>query len=229
MTGSNAQVTYNMLTPAPSSTGGSNTLLTTDSTGSFYLSGSGATLYLGNGGVSGPGKLVIYSGNTGNTGTAIVASINGGVAQNTLTLPSTSGTLLNTSDINLGSWTSYTVTLPTGWSNTTTTASYTQIGKTVHFKIIITLTGAISGTGLSISSALPVTPKDTKGANLHAACVAGSNGYFPLYSAQVGSAINVYVYTASSTYAGGASITANVPVTWQSGNYITVAGTYEAA
>lgn len=114
--------------------------------------------------------------------------------------------------------------------NGTTTAVYTQIGKTVHFLIRITL-GSTSGMGSTIFS-LPVTAtsnflatKTLIGSSyFHDSSTGfGYVGYTRLESSTTGRAITF------NTSAGVVGISSSVPFTWATGDQLVITGTYEAA
>lgn len=129
----------------------------------------------------------------------------------------------------MGAWTSFTpswtgLTLGTGATNT---GSYCQIGKTVHFRVSVTL-----GTSPSVSGSPPVL-------TLPVSIVATGVAY-------IGSA--VYVDEGTQTYVGFidaygalrvqgvggayptlASVTSSIPFTWVATDKIYIYGVYEAA
>jgi len=127
----------------------------------------------------------------------------------------------------IGTWTSYTPTI-TGTGVTagaTSTGLYSQIGKTVHFKIAITYGTGSFGTG-GIAVSLPSTP-NTVGVGSSLSSISSS-----IYAGQaqiVGDA-TVVPYVTPAT-AGGASrmVTSTVPASWISSSKLYISGTYEVA
>ena len=133
----------------------------------------------------------------------------------------------------LGTWQSYTPTLtaettnPTGWTGT---GFYTQIGKLVHVKGIVSAgVGANAGSGV-YRIALPVSADTTI---TNAPCAGSvwidqsSNGTFNSYAV---------AYTNSATwfcmkYAAGSIqyVSHSIPSQWTAGDYIQFAFSYQAA
>lgn len=112
----------------------------------------------------------------------------------------------------------------------TSALRYQTVGKTVRFSCRIDLTAATPVNG-SIGVQLPVA-----GAlgvlNLNAVASNGSSGIYPLIGvkATVGGATGFQLYGAGvGTYVLGVATSSTVPVTWASGYWIEVSGTYEIA
>jgi hypothetical protein len=124
-------------------------------------------------------------------------------------------------------WQSWAPTLSGGWANGNGTwnAYYCQIGKTVHFYGQFTI-GSTTTKGTNLLYSLPVTMNQ----NLPVSFGATSGPNAVLYSyGNTASTVVIGTINAASTYAIRNTITATVPVTWTTGNQITINGTYEAA
>jgi hypothetical protein len=123
-------------------------------------------------------------------------------------------------------WTAWTAGTA-GITNGTVTSRYIQIGKTVHFQYSVAFTGANTG-GTALTFNLPVAAKAD---NIVAPVrmLSGANNFVGHARSTSTSAMVVEVIGSAGTYANTAGITATVPNTWQSGDYIRVTGTYEAA
>lgn len=129
-------------------------------------------------------------------------------------------------------WQSYTPT----WTGVTKGTSpteyyrYCQVGKTVHFRIALTLgtSGAVTG-GVNVT--LPVTAhasilRSYFNAYLYDNGVSNYAGYGIATST---TSMDVYVIAAGGTYAALQTVSATVPHTWGSTDSIWIQGTYEAA
>lgn len=124
-------------------------------------------------------------------------------------------------------WTNFTV------GNGTVTAKYNQVGKTVRFRVYVTLGTTSSVTG-AISLSLPVT--------ISASYVAQSCIGVGLSGLSTGSGYNQMIITwltsttasagpttAGGAYTGLASTSSTVPFTWTNNSFLTLDGAYEAA
>lgn len=126
-------------------------------------------------------------------------------------------------------WKSYTptsanITLGSG----TLTGFYCQIGKTVHFRIKYTL-AANSAVGTTPYFALPVTAIDANQIFANTLMLDASVGYY--YGRIDISSSNAVptVMTSNGAYVTPVGLTATVPFTWTTNDYIVITGTYEAA
>lgn len=132
-----------------------------------------------------------------------------------------------------GAWKSWTPT----WTNltpgnATVTGKYTQIGKTVHFKLHITW-----GSGTSCTNdpkfSLPVPPVEAVGHENIGGLImydATPATYYAGCSFRNGDMVQAIIYTQySTTYLGISGISATLPVTWATNDKWTFTGTYEAA
>ena len=129
----------------------------------------------------------------------------------------------------VGSWkTDWTPTITGGWTATGTWSTYyTQIGKTVHYSAVFTLT-ATSGVGTFIFS-LPITAR-VANSQMHAGWSNAGSTSSPLLVRQNGTTtVSVSALNAAGTYVGATNFTSTIPGTWAIGNIIAVNGTYEAA
>jgi hypothetical protein len=131
-----------------------------------------------------------------------------------------------------GAWTSYTPTIGGGWTagNSTVTAAYQQIGKTVHVRVSVAwgTTYTSSGTN-SPTFTLPVTAATSNASQSGILfCEDGTTRYM---SAIVITSTTVATgYRMITSSAGGLGpITATTPFTWSTGDAIRFNLTYEAA
>lgn len=132
-------------------------------------------------------------------------------------------------------WSTWTPTWTNISGGTTTYAKYIQIGKTVHFRLKYTLSGAnISGTEVSF------TPPVTAHADYAQTGVdfvgethlrdAGTSTFSGMCIWITGGNFAVRVNTASGSYVEtGVQLTSTVPFTWANTDMILVKGTYEVA
>jgi len=146
---------------------------------------------------------------------------------------STAGTGLSyKSATTLYPWTAYTTTtsgITVG--NGTLQARYAQIGKTVFVEIFFTLgsTSAVTGTP---QFTLPATAKVSSYTFMNGTVSLGDYGaatYVGLAGNPTGSGIYIAAFnTSGTTGVEAASISATVPFTWTTNDYIAVKMTYEA-
>ena len=127
-----------------------------------------------------------------------------------------------------GNWSAYTPTSANiTIGNGTLDASYTQIGKTIHFRIKFTL-GNTSAIGTTPYFSLPAT---ANAANINSTVIL-SDANVGLYNGTLepttGNAIPTAIGS-TGTYTNFLGITATVPFTWTTTDYIKINGTYEAA
>lgn len=130
-------------------------------------------------------------------------------------------------------WQSWTPTFTNLSGGTVTNAIYTQIGKTVHFMLFYTLSGAnVSG---DVHFSLPVTPSDAFKTTLLPIGVAsyessGVTTIFGYISMLSDGNARAFTMSTSGSYLGGdVSLSSTVPFTWKNGDHIRATGTYEAA
>lgn len=121
-------------------------------------------------------------------------------------------------------------TTPPALGNGTLAGRYTQVGKTVHFSIVLTAgTTTTFGTG-TFRLTLPVAPEDRRWRFLVDALdtSAGMNwGGWGIWD-QANGVVNIAVpATTAGNQDRGASVT--VPFAWATGDVLTISGTYEAA
>ncbi len=132
-----------------------------------------------------------------------------------------------------GGWAAYTPTTSgITIGNGTLQARYAQIGKTVFVEIFFTLgsTSAVTGTP---NFSIPVTAKVSSYTFMNGTVSLGDYGaatYVGLAGNPTGSGIYVAAFnTAGSWGVEAGSISATVPFTWTTNDYIAVKMTYEAA
>lgn len=120
------------------------------------------------------------------------------------------------------------------WTNITWTGRYIQVGKMVQFIIFGSATGAcVLGTGFNIPLlGLPVAPASTNAGAGFGTIISDNDTLVEYHGiTQIGasSTIRPMVTNTSSTYGYGSQLATTVPMTWASGDYIVIQGTYEAA
>jgi hypothetical protein len=155
-----------------------------------------------------------------------------------LTTTPINSTALNTIDVGVktandtvdaftGAWTAYTPTL----TNTTapiTVARYVKIGKTVHFYVVLTLTGA-QVTGLVGIALPPFAMLSTSAGNFDVKLIDAGVVYAGIGVAGTTARVDCYALNAAGTYAVVTATSSTVPVTWATTDQIIVSGTYESA
>jgi len=141
-------------------------------------------------------------------------------------------TIITDDDLSLGAWEDWTPTFANFTKGSATiVAKFKQIGKTVHFRVSVTL-AADSVVGASPTIGLPVPavtyPTNTPigvayfrdasvpSVTLGRITISGTTATIPTYFSVVGSLI---------THNG---LSAVLPFTWATGDYILCTGTYEA-
>jgi hypothetical protein len=112
-------------------------------------------------------------------------------------------------------------------------AKYSQVGKTVNWRIFVSLGTTSSVTG-SIQFSAPVPTASYVGADtvFHAtgALIDAGIGYFIGFPRWRNSTtFEIGAIGAAGTYAGHSNTSATIPFTWGNGDIWTAAGTYEAA
>lgn len=125
-------------------------------------------------------------------------------------------------------WTPTWVNLTPG--NGTVSAKYTQIGKTVLFRIIVTF-GTTTAIGGDTSFTAPVTAT-ISGSNVVSRAVQftqGATRNFGIILATSTTVFNVYADNAAGTYSTISALSSTVPFTWANANILDLNGAYEAA
>jgi hypothetical protein len=139
-----------------------------------------------------------------------------------------------------GAWTAYTPTWTSNGTapaigNGTITAAYTQIGKTVHFRMDFTFGSTTTfGSGTAYRFSLPVAAKalsTNHGINVGGYFEdAGVTAYAPVGARMAsGSTTNFELLHVSGTGGGAGVISPSTPFAWGNGDFIRIYGTYEAA
>lgn len=130
-----------------------------------------------------------------------------------------------------GVWKDWTPTLTNLAGGTLNYAKYTQIGKTVHFRLQYTLGGA--GVSGNVVITLPVTSIDYLTGNYDiglANCADTGTGNFAGVIKWVSTTTaRPLVIQSGGTYASYGALSSTVPFTWASTDILTISGTYEAA
>jgi hypothetical protein len=134
--------------------------------------------------------------------------------------------------LSIGTWKSYTPTFSnfTLGNGTITVAKFTQIGKTVHLQVKVTL-GSTSSVGTQPTISLPVTGKTNYQDSASGVCTltAGAvNGIGYVYNIS-STSCRMFATGAAGAYSIIAGVTATVPGTWTTGNSFGLSITYEAA
>lgn len=109
-------------------------------------------------------------------------------------------------------------------------ASYTQIGKTVHLRILLTWGSTTSSTGVDWCFSPPVTPNTNMIfypiGNTISSGVSDNLGDLRFFSA---TQLQPRVGTATGSFVTNGPISNVSPFTWTTGNSLKLSGTYEAA
>jgi hypothetical protein len=132
----------------------------------------------------------------------------------------------------LGGWSSYTPTFTnfTLSNGAITLAKWSQIGKTVNVKILITLgtTSVVSG---RIGISLPVTAANDNLDRLINGCglIAGGVSATGFVTIGTTTRAELYAILATGTYITNVSTSSSIPGTWTTGNTFSCVFTYEAA
>jgi hypothetical protein len=145
--------------------------------------------------------------------------------------PSSSGTI----QLVPGSWTAYTPTLGSlTLGNGTMSFFYSQVGKTVNIRGLITL-GSTSSVGANPTFTLPV-PNNTSATSQNATPMGhvcyvdtGVAQYFGYATWNSSNTLLFSITNIAGTYPVIATVQSNVPFTWGSGDQFAVVASYEAA
>jgi hypothetical protein len=128
-----------------------------------------------------------------------------------------------------GAWNVWT----TAWTNLTKGTSFTensawiQIGKTVHFRVHLTL-GTSPSVGTNPTLTLPVAIKESTNYGYIGQVYLQDTGSGN-FEGRIDKSGIIYGFGSASTYVSRAAITATVPHTWAATDVIRISGTYEAA
>ena len=135
----------------------------------------------------------------------------------------------------IGAWTSYTpVWVSNGTQpvlgNSTISGAYAQIGKTVHFRITLSL---LSGGGFSVGTGSRysfTTPTSITGTSFCSGYYydVSANGFYPLTCRIENTSIDVAFYTAGPTTITGNVLGSAAPVVPATGDLYSFSGTYQA-
>ena len=164
-----------------------------------------------------PGRLSFQTGVDGGPGVAERMRIN-------------NAGLITGTGTSLGAWTAYTPTL-SNWTlgNGTVSGSYCQIGKVVHFRLTM-IVGSTTAIGSSPTFTVPVNMTSTSAWNVRGYIrdiSLGAAGCYELASRPASTTAIGGFYTGTNGQQLGFNST--TPFTWDSGDGVQLAGTYEAA
>lgn len=170
-----------------------------------------------------------FNGNIDNSNIKAAAAIDGSKIAGGASGIANSNLNTTAGDIG-GAWLAWTPTWTGLAGQPTTVARYTQIGKTIHFALVGTLTAGTLPNASAIIITLPVTAhasaKLEGSSTLTDASVTNYNGVVSLTST---TAITLQSVIASNAYSSVGEIGANTPFSWVATDSIKVSGTYEAA
>jgi len=131
----------------------------------------------------------------------------------------------------VGPWGSWAPVLSNGFSNGNgvwSSARYTQIGKTVHFKASF-VTGTTSSYGSGMRVSLPINAVASE-VSQFSGYVQRSTTRYPILPLDMTSTyITLMASNAAGTYTTQVSMSSTVPHTWATGDQISISGSYEAA
>lgn len=129
-------------------------------------------------------------------------------------------------------WRSYTPTLTNiTLGNGSVAAAYTQIGKTISFRILITF-GSTSAMGSSPFISLPVNAAAAYASGFSSVGVCDClNAGVAAFGGQcrLDTGTDIYPYPANGAGGQLVALSSTVPFTWGTGDQLTLTGTYEAA
>lgn len=197
---------------------------------------TGNGVSVGAGGTDTNVSFNVFSKGTGIVTINGVAAVTTSGTQTLTNKTLSTGTVVGSGTDISAAWTSFTstltnVTLGTGGTNV---GHYMQIGKTVHFRIVVTL-----GTGGALTGAMSVTVPVNANANHVLTGSSGGTGggirdaspaavypIFPEFASASTLTLRTSPTTAGATMVG---VSATVPITFAVSDVISVEGTYEAA
>lgn len=164
--------------------------------------------------------------------TKVFDEFNGGISNANIA----SNANIDISKLSTGGWTSWTPTYTNfTLGDGTVKAFYSQVGKTISGRIIITLGSTSSVDGTAVTFSTPVTAHSDYATGTHYIGDvrfgdASSTDYVGVLSLSGSTtAITLRAVGASSTYAFESHITPSVPFTWASGDQIGATFVFEAA
>ena len=145
----------------------------------------------------------------------------------------TLGSAIDTSvGTGLLAWTSYTPTFNNfTLGNGTISFAYSQLGKTVNVRGLITL-GTTSSMGTNMDISLPVTASASAAGLVVGNAVLGDTGtarYLAMTTLDTTTKIVLFAINSAGTYASRTGLTSTVPFTWTSTDNVQIQATYQAA
>jgi hypothetical protein len=127
-----------------------------------------------------------------------------------------------------GGWTTWTPTYVNfTLGNGTVTARYQQVGKTVNFRVTVTLGSTSSVTG-AIGLSLPVS-NGLDERYVNAIINDTGTGNYAAWGFVYDSNVYLRILPSNGTYLGVEAVSATVPMTWANTDKFTITGSYEAA
>lgn len=149
------------------------------------------------------------------------------------TLGNFTSAVLDASELNaIGTWAAWTPTLSNLTIGTTGSLSqhrYCQLNKLIVFrsKIVLGTGGSMGGV---FSYNLPVNAYATHSVTAAVNFIDSGGSFYPGSVSNItAGAIEVFALNATGTYASMTQVTTGVPITWSSGDIITINGVYESA
>jgi hypothetical protein len=136
-------------------------------------------------------------------------------------------TVNDTVDAFTAAWTAYVPAL-TNTTSPITVARYVKIGKTIHFYVALTLTGA-QVTGLPGIALPPFAMLSVNAGAFDVKLIDSGTVYAGVGVAGTTSRVDCYALNAAGTYAVNTAITSLIPFTWGAADQIILNGTYESA
>lgn len=143
----------------------------------------------------------------------------------------TDGDIVDAADLNTiaGAWDSFTVTLTNvTLGNGTAVGYWKKIGRVVHYRVDVTFGSTTSVTG-GITVNLPATGAAAPGVHTGLIFDTSTTTYYSATMISSTSAVAMRVINTAGTYGVATATSSTVPMTWATGDWFRLAGSYEAA